>query len=93
MPTPPASTHTEQADLERLTAELAALDYRAQLVTPAGRLPYLDVRNPRASVLTERVYAQAGFYWFGWGERIARCDEVRTAAVALARVLRTVDAE
>jgi hypothetical protein len=93
MPTHPASPRTEQADLERLAAELATLGYRAQLITPAGRLPHLDVRNPRASVLTERVYTQAGSYWFGWGERIAGTDQVTTAAATLARVLRTIDGQ
>jgi hypothetical protein len=79
------------ADLEKLAAELAARGYQADLRTPAGRLPYLDVRNPRASVLAEKVYAQADAYWYSWAERIADCDDVTTAAAILARVLRAVD--
>ncbi len=88
-----ADTQPEQADLERLGAEMTARGYRADLRTPQGRLPYLDVRNPRASMLAERVYAQAEAFWWSWAERIAGCDEVTAAASILARVLRTVDGE
>ena len=87
------STQPEQADLEKLAIALAALGYRALLRTPAGRLPFLDVSNPRAAVLTERVYAQADSFWWSWAERIAGCDEPATAAGILARVLRTVDGQ
>lgn len=96
MPAPAShspDTQAEQADLERLAAEMAARGYQADLRTPPGRLPYLDVRNPRASVLAERVYAQAEAFWWSWAERISGCDEVTTAAGGLARVLRTVDGE
>jgi hypothetical protein len=84
------STESEQADLQTLATALAARGYRVALHTPPGRLPYLDVRNPSASVLSEKVYAQADSYWFSWCERIAGCDEADTAAGILARVLRTV---
>lgn len=87
------TTQTEQADLEKLAGELAARGYQAHLRTPAGRLPFLDVSNPRAAILTERVYAQADSFWWSWAERIAGCDEVATAAGILARVLRTVDGQ
>jgi hypothetical protein len=89
---PTTDTPTEElADLERLGAELTARGYQTSICTPPGRLPYLDVRNPRASVLAEKVYAQADAFWFSWAERIAGCDEVTTAAAILARVLRAVD--
>lgn len=78
-------------DLERLAAEMAARGYLADLTTPPGRLAHLDVRNPRASVLAERVYAQAGAFWYSWAERIASTQDVTAAAAILARVLRTVD--
>ncbi len=90
-PDQPADTHAEQADLERLSAELALLSYQAQLVIPAGRLPYLHVRNPRSKHLTENVYAQAGSYFWPWAEPIAGCDQAAEAAAVVARVLRTVD--
>lgn len=81
----------ELADLERLGAELTARGYQTAIHTPHGRLSYLAIRNPRASVLTEEVYAQADAFWYSWAERIAGCDEVTTAAAILARVLRAVD--
>ncbi len=90
-PDQPADTDAEQADLERLSAELALLSYRAQLVTPPGRLPYLHVRNPRNAHLTENVYAQAGSYFWPWAEPIAGCHQAAEAAAVVARVLRTVD--
>jgi hypothetical protein len=86
-------TAEDIADLEALAAELAARGLQANLRTARDRPPYLDVRNPRASLLTERVYAQAGSFWWPWAERIASCDEMTKAAATLARVLRTVDEE
>jgi hypothetical protein len=85
-----AQTAADIADLEALAAELSARGLQANVQTVPGRPPYLDVRNPRASVLTERVYAQAGSFWWSWAEPIASCDEMTKAAAILARVLRTV---
>ena len=93
MPTPASytvSSHTGRANLEKLAAEMIARGYQADLRTPDSGLPYLDVRNPRATVLTERVYAHGGVFWWSWQEKIAGCDEASTAAGILARVLRTV---
>jgi hypothetical protein len=84
---------TETAALERLAGAMTERGYEAQVRERTGRLPYLDVRNPRASVLAEKVYAQADAFWYSWAERISGCDEVTTAAGILARVLRTVDGE
>jgi hypothetical protein len=86
-----AGTCAGQASLEHLAAEITARGYQAHLHTPAGRLPYLDLRHPRLSILSEKVYAQAGWYWYSWAERIAACDDVVGAAATLARVLRTAD--
>jgi hypothetical protein len=83
----------EQADLGKLAAELIPRGYQATLIAAAGRLPCLEVRNPHASVLTERVYAQDDSYWWSWAERITGCDQPATAADALARVLRTTDTD
>ena len=89
----PSDTIAVHADLERLAAELTELGYQADLRTPASRPPFLEVRNPQASVLTERVYAEAGSYLYSWGEPIARCDQASSAAAILARVLRTAEGE
>jgi hypothetical protein len=83
-------TQAEQQDLERLATELTIHGLQAELRTPAGKLPYLHVSNPEASVLSERVYAQADSFWFSWAERIAGCDDIPAAVAALGRVLRTV---
>ena len=77
-----------QAHLGRLAAALTARNYQADMRVPPGSPPYLDVRNPHASVLSERVYVQADAYWYSWCERIAGCDQPDAAAAALARVLR-----
>jgi hypothetical protein len=91
---PACDTHTEElAELERLATELVTLGFHADVRTHADRLPYLDVRNPRASVLGEKVYAQGGSYWWSWAERIARTEDVTKAAATLANVLRTVSGE
>jgi hypothetical protein len=83
--------HTAEIDhLENLAAEVTARGYQADLRTAAGKLPCLDVRNARATVLSERVYSQDGSFWWSWGERIAGCDQAATAARLLARVLRAV---
>jgi uncharacterized membrane-anchored protein len=60
------STNAELANLERLAAELTARGLQADLRTPAGRLPYLEVTNSRVRVLTEKVYVQADAFWSGW---------------------------
>jgi hypothetical protein len=88
-----ADMHTEQADLGKLAAELTARGYQTDLRTPPERLPFLDVRNPAASILSERVYAQAGSYYFSWAEPIADCGQPAAAAAILARVLRTADGQ
>jgi hypothetical protein len=83
------STREDQADLERLAVELRQCGLQAELCTPPGKLPYLHVRNPEASVLSERVYAQADSFWYSWAERIAGCDDAGAAAAILSRVLGT----
>lgn len=76
--------------LLRLAEVLSGLGFRATLKSRSDATPYLQVSNPRASILNEAVYAQDGAYWWSWWERIADWDEVATAAGMLARVLRTV---
>jgi hypothetical protein len=80
------------ADLEKLAAELDGQAFEARVVAPPGRRPFVHVRNRRAGVLTESIYAGDGWFWWGWAERIAAVGEVAAAAEAVARVLRAVDA-
>jgi hypothetical protein len=81
---------TATADLEMLATELATRGFQTTLRAPGDGAPCLTVRNPRASVLTEMVYADGGSFWWSWREPIAACDQVTTAAGILARVLRAV---
>lgn len=87
-----ATTDTDMnmAALERLAEAVTARGFHADVHALTGRPPYLDVRNPRAALLAERVYAQGDVYWWPWEEKIAGCDQVATAAGILARVLRAV---
>jgi hypothetical protein len=80
----------DTAGLERLAAELATRGFQTMARASADGLPCLTVRNPRASALTEVVYADAGSFWWSWHEPIAGVDQVTTAAGILARVLRAV---
>jgi hypothetical protein len=81
----------EITSLEKLAVEAAALGLRAAVRQSPGQPPCLHVANPRASVLTENVFAHSGRYFYSWAEPIAGCDQPATAAAILARVLRTVD--
>jgi hypothetical protein len=92
-PTPAAPQTDVITSLTELATEVAALGLRAAVREPPGQLPYLDVRNPRASSLTEKVFVQADRFYFSWAEPIAGRDEPATAAAILARVLRTADGE
>jgi hypothetical protein len=83
-------THTDTADLARLGAELAARGYEAAVRTPPARLAYLTVTNPRASVLSERVYVEEGSFYWSWSEPITACADVSVAADILVWVLRAV---
>jgi hypothetical protein len=93
MPTSAHDTDPEQAELERLATELAPHGLHAELCTPPGKLPYLHVRNPQATVLNERIYAQAGAYWYSWAQKLTDTDDPADAAQTLARVLATTSGE
>ncbi|MGH3158410.1 MAG: hypothetical protein ACRDNF_17805 [Streptosporangiaceae bacterium] len=87
-PGPTTDTHAEQADLASLASELTTHGYRTILRTPASAEPCLHVVNPRATALSEQVYAHGGNYLYSWGQPIAACDQPAAAAAILARVLR-----
>lgn len=74
------------ADLDTLATELAAHGVEAHLIVPGGNhSPHLVVRSAAAG-LTERVYAQADWFFWPTSERIAARDDVQTAVVTLIRV-------
>jgi hypothetical protein len=82
-----------QTALTGLAQEVGKHGLQAELKSPHGSMAYLIVRNPRASALTEKVYANHGVYYYSWWEPIADWDEAATAGAILGRVLRTVDGE
>ncbi len=82
--------------LEGLAEVLAASGLRTRLMSPAGRVPSLQVVNPEASAMAENVYAspaQDGIWWFwwSWAERIAADDDLPRAAQQISRVLAARD--
>jgi hypothetical protein len=87
---PAIDTDTRQsrhADLRRLAAELTVLGFQATLRTPVGKQPYLQVTNPQVVLLTERIFAEAGSFWWSWIEPITDREHVIEAALVIARVL------
>jgi hypothetical protein len=81
-----------QADLEKLAAELDGEQYAVNLVAPVNGRPHLRIANRAAAQLTENVYCDGDFYWWGWAERIGPVADVAAVAGIIARVLRAVDA-
>jgi hypothetical protein len=75
------------ASLEELAGQLGERGYQAQLVTPGGRRPRLQVRNPDVPLLAEDVYAESGWYWYAFAERIAPASQPAIAAARIAGVL------
>ena len=86
---PNSDDQDAQHDLEKLAAELGPRGFKTVLTARDGRLPCLDVLNPAAPVLTERIYAQADSFWWPWAQVIASRDHPAAAADAIARALRT----
>ncbi len=74
--------------LEDLAAELAARGYETQLATGPDAAPWLAVRNPDATMLSETVSAHEEWFWWPWADRIAPTADVSQAANRVASVLR-----
>jgi hypothetical protein len=80
----------DTADLERLAAELGARGVATTIITPDGRPAYLTAQNPDASAMSETIFADRGFYWWSWAERIGPASDVAAAASRIAYVLAAV---
>jgi hypothetical protein len=80
--TPPAA----YAALERL-ADALGRDEFATVLTGTGPRPSLTVTR-RGVGVAETVYAEAGWYWWSWAERIAATSDPLTAARQIATALR-----
>lgn len=91
------------ADLEALTDALIAAGLPREglaveipphrMITPEGRLPYLEIRDIARPEYHHRIYVQAGWYFWPSGERIAATDDVRTAADTVRRIVHADNAE
>jgi hypothetical protein len=88
---PTSNTHSDQASLDQLAAELTTRGFQTTRRTSLDGFPCLTVRNPRASVLAEIVYVRGNSYHWSWHEPIAPTSQPTTAAGILARVLRAID--
>ena len=81
--------HEQQTDLEKLAAELRPHGCKTILTASENRLPYLDVFNPQAPLLSGRIYASADNFWWSHAEPIASRDNIPAAARAITRTLAT----
>ncbi|HEY5990293.1 MAG TPA: hypothetical protein VIV12_28490 [Streptosporangiaceae bacterium] len=73
--------------LERLAAELDPRAFATTLVAGEGRVPCLSVASRNAG-LAENIYAEGGWFWWSWAERLTPVAEVSAAAAKVAGVLR-----
>lgn len=78
------------ARFKELGALLGDRGYQAQLIATQGRRPRLQVRNPDVPMLAEDVYAESGWFWYAFAERIAPDSEPAAAAAKIAHVLHSV---
>jgi hypothetical protein len=80
--------------LEALTAEVVAYGWKADLHSPAGRLPYLSVYDPADATAHGDVVAMPDsdsghwWFWFTWAERITLAENPGVAAEIIVDVLR-----
>ena len=82
--------------LEGLAEVLTARGLRTRVLSPAGRMPSLQVVNPAAAALADTVYAGRGqdgswWFWWSWAERIATGDDLLQAAQQISLVLAASD--
>ncbi|HEY5985741.1 MAG TPA: hypothetical protein VIV12_05055 [Streptosporangiaceae bacterium] len=75
--------------LERLAAELDPRAFATTLVAGEGKVPCLSVASRNAG-LAEDIYAQDGWFWWSWAERLTPVTEVSAAAAKVAAVLRLI---
>jgi hypothetical protein len=74
-----------QTALESLAAALDSTRYATTVHT--GPLPRLTITRRGASMLTESVYIQDGWYWWAWGDKLAPASAPAQAAQKVASVL------
>jgi hypothetical protein len=77
------------ADLDALADALNQAGFPALRLTPPGGLPYVDTGLPNGMAPGERIYAQAGTFFWHTATPIAPSDRPATAAAAISRALQT----
>jgi hypothetical protein len=88
---PPVTSDSNQsrAALEALAAGLDPRTFVTTLTTGRGRPPRLTVAR-RHTQLSQDIYADCGWYWWAWAERIAPTSDMPAATAAIARALRVL---
>jgi|SRR5579859_4278538 len=94
MPTQPGTTTTQPdlddlADLDALTDELNRLKFPSLRLTPPGKAPYVDVSLPDDMAPGERIYIQAGTFFWPGARPIAPSNQPATAAAIITHALRS----
>jgi hypothetical protein len=80
--------HDEKtAALERLAAALPSQTYATMLTCGTGRQPALCIVNRDGPRLAGDVYAEDGWFWWPWAERIGQTGDPVIAAAMVAEVL------
>jgi hypothetical protein len=85
------AAHEAVTQLEALARELAERDLEARVTSDSGT-PSLTVINPlapssRQTIAVALVNDCGWWFWWSWGARIARINDVGTAAFKIAYVL------
>jgi hypothetical protein len=65
-----------------------ARGYETRVIAAHDSAPWLAVRNPQTARLSEKVMAQADWFWWPWADRIAPTAAAGQAANRVALVLR-----
>jgi hypothetical protein len=87
----------EVTHLRRLAAELVHRHLSARVVT-SGRQPYVQVANPDAPELNERVLCRRAedhglCFWWPWRQPIGPVGDQETVISKIAVVLRSVEGQ
>jgi hypothetical protein len=83
---------TRFAFLDKLAEELGNRGLQAWIVHHEGFVPCVEIVNPCAQTIEERVYVSQGkdgmwWFWWPWPERISVADDLDAAATSVTRVM------
>jgi hypothetical protein len=88
--TPPSASREPSPAAADLLSQLAGVlspgEFVTVLTAGPGRPACLTVTTRRAGV-TAGIYAERGWYWWGWAERIAPTSHPYTAAATITAAL------